>query len=337
MTDYLSLIDPVELTSYGRLAAADFDAQVSSLTRFMPNQQVNDIRYSYNKGAAAFVDEAVFRAFDAESSIGKRPPASRLTGEILPISRKIPLSEYAQLRLRNAGSNELVDAHFSDAANLSRGIAARLERARGGLLETGKVTIAENGVATEYDSGRVSGNTIALLGSTARWSAYTTATPIANVLAWAELIRSATGVTPNRMIVSATVMAHLQQCDEVRGAFQPAATAPLRVSRDVVNDAFVSLAGVAVEVYVPPAGMATPPLDPKKVILLVDSVPVGQTLYGVPVEASEPEYSSLSVVPGLVAGVYKEKDPVIPWTKAVALALPTLQIPDATLAAAVIA
>ena len=337
MADFLSLIDPVELTEVARLAQADFDAQVTSLTRFMPNRPVNDIRYAYDKGMAAFVDEAGYRAFDAESPIGQRPSGSRISGEILPISRKIPLSEYAQLRLRNASGDELVAAHFDDAARLAAGIAARVERARGQLLETGKVTINENAVQTEYDSGRAAGHSIALLGATARWSAYATATPIANILAWSELIRAACGVAPTRLIVSATVMAHLQQCDEVRGAFQPAASAPLRVSRDAVNDAFVSLAGVTVEVYQPPAGMSTPPLDPKKVVLVVDTVAVGSTLYGVPVEASEPEYSNLGVQPGVVAGVWKEKDPVTPWTKAVALVLPTLQIPDASLAAAVIA
>lgn len=337
MADFLSLIDPVEITEFGRLAQADFDAQVTSLTRFIPNQDVDDIRYSYDKGMAAFVDEAQYRAFDAESQIGQRPSGSRISGEILPISRKIPLSEYAQLRLRNASDDQLVTAHFNDAARLATGIAARVERARGQLLETGKVTIAENGLATEYDSGRSGGHSIALLGATARWSAYTTATPIANILAWSELIRAACGVSPTRLVVSAVVMSHLQQCDEVRGAFQPAASAPLRVSRDAVSAAFLELAGVAVEVYQPPAGMVTPPLDPKKVVLLVDSVPVGQTFYGVPVEASEPEYSNLGVQPGVVVGVWKEKDPVVPWTKAVGIVLPTLQIPDASLAAAVIA
>lgn len=336
MTTYLNLIDPTTLTDVARLAAADFDAQVSTLTRFIPNQGVDDIRYSYDKGMAAFVDEAVFRAFDAESPIGRRPSGARISGEILPISRKIPLREYDQLVTRNASDDVMVQAHFDDAAHLAQGIAARVERARGQVLETGKVTINENGMVTEYDSGRVGSNTISLLGATGRWSAYATATPVANVLAWSELVRSATGVSPTRLVVSATVMAHLQQCDEVRGAFQPAASAPLRVSRDAVNEAFVGLAGVTVEVYQPPAGMVSPPLDPKKVLLLVDSIPVGQTLHGRPVEMSEPGYEQIGQA-GLVAGVFKSPDPVTPWTKVVGLVLPTLQIPDATLSAAVIA
>lgn len=335
MTTFIDLIDPIEISDVARLAQADFDSQVSSLARFIPNHPVADIRYAYDKGMAAFVDEAVFRAFDAESSIGKRPTGARITGEILPISRKIPLREYDQLRIRNAADDTMVQAHFDDATHIARGIAARIERARGQVLETGKVTITENGLVTEYDSGRAGGNTISLLGASARWSAYSTATPIANVLAWSEIIRAATGVSPTRLVVSATVMAHLQQCDEVRGAFQPAASAPLRVSRDAVNDAFVGLAGVTVEVYEPPAGMATPPLDPKKVLLLLDSVPVGQTFLGQPVEASEPGYEGVGA--GLVAGVFKTPDPVTPWTKVVGLVLPTLQVPDATLAAAVIA
>ncbi len=183
MTDFLDLIDPVELSEFARIAADDFDAQAQSLTRFLPNRQVNDIMYSYDKGLDVLVDEAQYRAFDAESQIGRRPSGSTIRGQILPISRKIPLSEYAQLRLRNASNDELVRQHFDDAARLARGIAARALRARGQLLETGKVTINENNVVTEYDAGRDTDHTITTLGVNDRWSAYTTADPIGDVTA----------------------------------------------------------------------------------------------------------------------------------------------------------
>lgn len=336
MTDFLDLIDPVELTEFARVAADDFDAQVQSLARFLPNRPVNDIMYAYDKGLDLLVDEAQFRTFDAEAQLGRRPSGSRISGSILPISRKIPLSEYAQLRLRNATNDVMVNQAFADAARLARGIAARAERARAQLLETGKVTIAENGVTTEYDSGRDGTLTITTLSSNDRWSAYTTADPIGDVLGWSDLIYNLEGIRPNRLLVSSTVMAHLQQCDTVRGAFVAVASAAPRMSIAAVQEAFLALVNIAVEVYQAPAGM-TATLDAKKVTLLADNIQLGNTLYGIPVEATEPDYSALSSQPGVVAGTWREHDPSVPWTKAAALLLPVLSAPDCTLNAQVIA
>ncbi len=333
---YLDLIDPVELTEFGRVAADDFDAQVNSLTEFFPNRQVNDIMYTYDQGLEVLIDEAQFRPFDAESQIGRRPGTSRISGAILPISRKIPLSEFDQLRLRNAGNDTLIQQHFDDAARLARGIAARALRARGQLLETGKVTINENKVVTEYDSGRAGGHTITTLAADDRWSAYATADPIGDVMGWSDLIYEATGVRPDTLLVSSTAMAHLQQVNSVRGAFVAVANAPTRATIAQVQEAFLALADVRVRVWQAPAGMSGV-MNPKKVTLVTGSVQIGATLYGIPVEATNPKYSALSTQPGIVAGTWEENDPEVPWTKAVGLLLPVLSSPDSTLNAQVIA
>jgi hypothetical protein len=333
MPDVLDLIDPVELTEFSRVAADDFDAQSQSLARFFPYRGVTDIMYSYGKGLDLLVDEASFRAFDAESPIGRRAPSARVSGEILPISRKIPLSEYAQLRLRNASSDELIQAHFNDAARLARGIVARVERARAQLLETGKVTINENGVVQEYDADRATSLTVTTLATNDRWSAYSTANPVRDILAWSELIYGLTGLRPTRMLVSSGVMSHLQQ---VASLASWTGITRARITTAEVVEAIQALAGVTVEVYTPPAGMVTP-LNAKKVVLITEGVQLGASLFGIPVEASEPEYAGLSVQPGIVAGTWKEKDPVTPWTKAVALALPIMASPDTTLCAQVVA
>lgn len=335
--DYLSLVDPVELTEFARLTALAFDAQAGSLADSFPNRQVADIMYAYDKGLEVLVDEAEYRAFDAEAGIGRRPSGSRIRGSILPISRKIPLSEYTQLRLRNAAPNVMVDQHFDDAARLANGIVARVIRARGQLLETGKVTINENGVSTEYDAGRAVGHTISTLSSNDRWSAATTADPIGDVMAWSDLIYDATGVRPTHLRVSSTVMAYLQQVDSVRGAFLGTTAAPPRAPIAAVQEAFLALANVQVEVYAQPAGMSGNVIDPKKVVLETRQLGVGATLYGIPVEATEPSYASLSVQPGIVAGSWREPDPSVPWTKATGLVLPILASPDSTLCAQVIA
>lgn len=337
MTTAIADLDPVVLTEFARDSLADFDAQSQSLARFMPYREIPDIRYAYSRGIDALIDQATYRAFDAESPIGRRPGSSRVTGELLPISRKIPLAEYDALRLRNAGNDEIIRGIYRDADRLARGIAARLELARGQLVTTGKVTIAENGLATEYDSGRHASLTVTALAGTARWSDYDDSTPISNVITWKALVKAQTGLEPNRLLVSSEVMAHLQQCDEVRGAFVALANAPARVAIPAVSDAFLALAGVTVEVYETPAGMTSEPIAAEKVVLLRDNVEIGFTAHGVTLEALEPAYASLGPASGVVAGAWKTEDPINVWTKAAAIALPLLSEPDLTLSCQVIA
>lgn len=331
MTQAIDYIDPVELTLFSRNVLAEFDQRVQSLARFLPYREVGDIRYAYSKGVDALIDEATFRAFDAESPIARRPGAARVTGELLPISRKIPLAEYDALRLRRAGNDEIANAVYDDAARLARGVAARLEQARGQLLATGKVTIAENGLVTEYDAGRDVALTPPALTTTARWSDLDDSDPIANVIAWCDLVESISGIRPNRLVISTTVLAYLQQNEQIRGWNIAPALAPQRVASNVVIDAFQALAGVTLEVYQPPAGI-TRPISANVVVLLADGVPLGFTAHGVTLESAEPTFGN-RMQPGLVAGAWLENvDPVQLWTKAVTIALPLLAAPDATFA-----
>lgn len=335
MAEILDIIDPVELTLFARLEAEQFDNESpGSLAQFFPVTTVNDIRYAYTTGIDTLIDEAMFRAWDAESQIGRRPGAARVTGELLPISRKIPLSEYAALRTRGA-TDDIVNAVYNDGPRQGRGIMARFIRARAELLLTGKISIAENGVATEYDSGRHGSLTIGAVSPL--WSAHSTATPIANIIAWKELVRAQAGIYPNRLLISAQAMSHLQQVDEVRGAFMPAGQVPNRITVDAVRDAFLQLAQVTVEVYEPPPGMLASPIPANMVVLLRDDTPLGSTTLGTPLEALEPEYQGLGSLPGIVVGGWKSKDPITAWTHGVAIGLPLLGVPDLTLSAQVLA
>ena len=329
-------LDPVELTLATRLEVADFDeTSPGTLSEFFPVVEIDDIHYSYNRGIDTLVDEAMYRAFDAESQIGRRPGTSEVSGKLLPISRKIPLSEYDRLR-RNGNSDAIVDAIFADAARLGRGVFARLIRARASLLLTGKVQLNENGVVSTYNSGRHASLTVGAVSTL--WSDYDDSTPISDVLAWKALIAGRTqGIQPNRLLVTETVMTHLQQVDEVRGAFVSVDSVGPRVTRDAVVDAFLQMAGVRLEVFVPPPGMTPTPWAENMVVLLRDDVPFGTTTLGTPLEATRPDYASLGNLPGVVAGGWEEDDPMTAWTHAVAIGLPLLGVPDLTLSAQVLA
>lgn len=332
MTSILDTIDPVELTEFARLARNDFDTASQSLARFLPYREVGDIKYAYSRGVDALVDLAQFRAFDSESPIGRRPHGARVTGELLPVSQKIPLSEYDALRLRNDDKG-LADSVFNDADRSARAVAARIEMARGQLLQTGKVTINEHGVNDEYDSGRAGTHTIASI--TVDWDNPSTADPIGDIIAWQDLVEAATGIRPDTLLVSQSVMIDLQAAEKVAGAIVPAAMSTGYATRQIVQDAFLSIAGVTLVVRENIPGMTAKPIDDDWVVLLPGNAETGKTLWGVTREAMLPEYAGLSAQPGVVAGAWETRDPVNVWTHAVGIALPILAVPDATLAAKV--
>lgn len=330
MTEPTTLIDPVELTEFARAVADNFDEQKNSLSRFLPNVYKNDIRYSYSRMDGT-KDEATFRAFDAESPIGRRPSATKVLGELLPISRKIPLSEYANLRNRNAGNEEIIEAIFDDTKSLGDAAVIRVEKARAEVLTTGKITLNENGIVDEYDSGRHANMTPSALATTARWSESATATPVSNLMAWAALGTTHGGAPLNRVLMPAEVLSNFMKAKEVRETTYQGASIPTFASYEDVRARVFDVAGVLIEPYVKPFGVSGDVIPHNKIVMLRDDMPVGVTNWGRTLEALEPEYSALDQASGFVAGAWQTKDPITVWVHVAGIVLPLLGAPNLTL------
>src|ERR1700761_129733 len=123
-TDYY---DPAELTGYARQALADLPDNQQQLARWLPNRTVDDLEYRFNRGGGGLTEAASYRAFDTESPIGRRESAARTTGELLPISEKIPLGEYDQLRRRANPTPAIQNGLLTDTERQVRKVAARVE------------------------------------------------------------------------------------------------------------------------------------------------------------------------------------------------------------------
>jgi hypothetical protein len=94
----------------------------------------------------------------------------------------------------------------------------------------------------------------------------------------------------------------------------------------VIYDAQVSVNGSATRVT---------PAD--KILFLPEfGDAVGQTLWGVPVEADDPRYGLAGDAAGVAVGGYKSEDPQTVWTRATAIALPVIGAPDLTFQADVL-
>lgn len=336
-------IQPQELTGYARAALADLQVNQFKLAAFLPNRDVDDLDYRFTKGGEGLAEAATFRAYDAESTIGSRPGLTRVSGELPPISRKIRLSEYDRLRQRKA-DGAVTNGIFSDAERMTRAVAARIELARGQALDTGKITIAENGITAVVDFGRSSSHTNVSPGTL--WSVPATATPIANLQSFFDTyVVTNDGAEPEAIIMSRKALNAALRCAEVRdlgtvngttpSIISPATFASLLAAYGlppvVINDEQIRVAGTATRVIADTSVILAPaPGD------VNGESPLGGTLWGTTAESLEPDFNLTGEEPGIVAGAYSTKDPVAVWTKAAAIALPVLANPNLTLQAKVL-
>jgi hypothetical protein len=330
---------PAELTGYARAALRDREENQFSLNRWLPNDTINDLTYRFNRGGGGLVEAAVYRAYDAESDIGTRAGATRVSGELPPISRKMPVGEYEQIRMRNVDTQaaEIRDAMEADSIKLVNAIAARAELARGDAIFNGSVTINENRVSASVDFGR---NPAHSVSAAIAFSSTETSLAYDYFQSWLDTYVATNGSLPAATLMSRKIYNFLRRNKQLRELFAGSTNAPTVLTRDqlvsvlgdfdipepVIYDAQVSVDGVATRV--------TP--EDKIAFLPAQGEALGKTLWGVPVEANDPRYGLAGDAAGVAVGGYKSEDPQTVWTRATAIVLPVLGAPDLTFVADVL-
>jgi len=338
----MQLIDefatPAELTGYARAALADRPENALTLDRWLPNRTINDLSYRFTRGGGGLTEAATFRAYDASSDVGVRPGGARVSGELPPISRKIPVGEYERILRRNVETQnaEIRDAMLDDGVRLARQIEARMELARGEAIFTAGVALNENNVQASVDFGRAAGHNVTA-GTV--WS-----NPAADVIgdfqAWLEVYNETNGGDPDSVLISRAIWTALKRNTQLRGLSTTGATAPTILTDSLLAailadhgipplvryDAKISVNGVSTRV--------TP--NDKLAFMPAQGDALGQTLWGVPVEADDPRYGLGGDAAGVAVGAYKTEDPQTVWTRATAIALPVVAAPDLTFVADVL-
>ncbi|MFJ8599970.1 major capsid protein [Streptomyces shenzhenensis] len=226
--------NPAELSGYARAALADYEANVLSLSQWLPSDTVDDLVYQFEKGGGGLVEAAVYRAYDAQSDIGSRAGAVRASGMLPPISRKILVSEYEQIKERNVDltADEKNDKIFDDAGKLTREIAARVELARGGALFNGSVTIAENGVSASVDYGRDPAHSVV---AEVLWDDTETSTPFDDFMEWVETYNATTGELPEYALMPERIVRYLRSNAQLCRMSSTAPVAPPILTLEELN------------------------------------------------------------------------------------------------------
>lgn len=331
-------VTPAELTGYARAALADRPENALTLERWLPNRTINDLSYRFTRGGGGLTEAANFRAYDASSDVGVRPGGARVSGELPPISRKIPVGEYERIRRRNVNTQnaEIRDAMLDDGVRLARQIEARAELARGEAIFSAGVALNENGVQASVDFGRNAAHNVTA-GTV--WS-----NPAADVIGdfqtWLEVYNDTNGGDPDSVLISRAIWTALKRNTQLRGLSTTGATAPTILTDSMLAailadhgipplvryDAKISVNGVSTRV--------TP--NDKLAFMPAQGDALGQTLWGVPVEADDPRYGLAGSEAGIAVGGYKSEDPQTVWTRATAIVLPVAAAPDLTFVADVL-
>lgn len=331
------LIDPQELIDYVRAWDIEVlrpEAQLR-LDEFLPNREVTDLEYRIRRGALVDVDVAEFRAWDTQPKMTARPGTKYIEGSLGPVSRQIPLGEEEMLRMRalESGSNDpLIEAIFDDAERMTRSVQARIELARGDVINDGKVTIAENGLALEADFGR---SVSATKTASNLWTNTSTGKPLTDLLTWQEDYVTLNGSVPATILMSRTRLQNFALNAEMRGYAAIGGTTPARINMETVAAILQAEGLPPIELYdtvVRVNGVATRILPAEKIFLMPDkSEPVGNTFYGVTAEAIKLRQKGLITkesMPGVVAVTLENENPVQSFTLATAIALPVLPNPN---------
>lgn len=345
MALWTDLIDPAELTGYARASLADYEATRGTLAQYLPNREVADVVVRFVQGSTGLVEAAQFRAYDAEPEVGKARPGKRVTLELPALGQNIPVSEYQQLRSRNAEGDQVRVAILNTTDQVVRAVADAIERLRGTVISTGKATITTSAGQTfsDDDFGRSGTHTVT---AASPWST-ASVSRLADLSAWSDTYLASNGVAPGEIVMSTRVLRALAagtefQTQLINGGARPATRADV--------DAIIAGAGLPpIRLYdrrVNVNGTSTKVLPDDRLFFLPaavgtddwQSTELGATFWGQTLTSTDSTYGiAPGDQPGIVAGAYRaEKPPLIAEVISDAIALPVLANADLSFSADVL-
>lgn len=321
---WTDVIDPETLSGFARRSLQEYEASKGSLARWLPNREVADTVVRFFVGQNGLVEEARYRAFDAEPEFGEGPKGKRRTVDLPALSQQGIISERDQLRLRSADDEVRQRILLDGTRNAVFAIADRVERQRASVLVTGKAVIAQDNYADEADFGRDPS-----LGITASalWT-LPAAERLSQLETWADQYTTINGAPPATMLISTRILRALAGGEEF--ATQLGNGGSRRATRGDVEGILAGAGLPSTEVYdrSTKSGKVIPD---DRILFLPESVDpnggdseLGATFWGQTLASSEPEWEiAESEQPGIVAAAFTHEGiPPIRHTYADSVSLP---------------
>lgn len=332
-TDYVT---PATLTGFVRELPSPANW---ILNRFLPDREVRDIEAAIEQ-VTRTNRAAKFRAYDAETPIGRRDSFRRDRVLLPPIGEKLIVTEWERLqleRIRSGGdtTEATADAIYDDAETITRHVRARMELARGDVLADGRFTLTgENGLTLEADYGLDPSHSVA---AAVVWSNHATAEVLSELRSWADTYTDDAGEPPGFIVTSRTVVSNMLQSNEIRQLVSSLAGTPSIVTRAQLNavlEAHGLPAIVEYDARIDVDGAATRPIANDLLVFLPsDPASLGSTVWGITAEGLELAGGSNPSIefedaPGLVGVVQTEGDPLKVMTKVTGVGMPVIADPN---------
>ena len=337
MALWTDLITPQELTGYARESLAALERRKGTLARYLPNQDKLGTTVRFVRGEHGLVEEATFRAYDAEPEVGATLGGQRVTLELPAMTRTLPVSEYDQLKALGSSDDVMLKQILKTTDAVVASIADGVERMRGIVLATGKATINQANFQVEDDFGRSTELTVA---ASTKWS-----DPAAKILddlqAWAEKYDELNGVAPGALVVSRQVANAVLRAAEFRTVMADGATRPASLAAG--NEILVDHGLPPMEIF--RRRTKSGPVIPTATALFLPEPgdaagfsELGGTFWGQTLTATHKAWDIPDAEqPGLVVGTYLgEKPPLIAEVIGDAIVLPVLANANLTMAMGVL-
>lgn len=326
MALWTDIIDPATLTGYARRAQQEYEAAKGTLARWLPNQEVADIVARFVVGQSGLVEEARYRAYDAEPEVGRPQQGRRVTLELPAISQNIPVTEYQQLRTRNASDDQVLNAILKTTSNVVAAICDRSERTRGVVLATGRATVAQSNFGMNDDFGRAPGHTFT---AAALWNT-AGADRLGHMQTAFDLYVAANGVPPGALVGSTRVLRAMQSGTQFSTSLAGGGS---RNATAAEVSAAIEGAGLPA-FYAYDRRTSAGRVLPDDVLLFLPAPTdpnggdseLGATFWGQTLTSTDSRYSiEPAEQPGIVTGVYRgEKPPMIAEVVGDSISLPVL-------------
>lgn len=287
-------VPPADLTTFVR--EVPFPSELRLLARFgRRDLRTNTIDFTE---IVRTNRTARYRSYDGRIHVSERDTGSEKRVRLAPLSSSLTLGEFERLQLEFAqygGTNmqALRDAVYNDGENLARQTQYRLEQAWGGVLTTGKLTIAENGFGGEADYGVPAG---LFKNAGVAWTDTVNADIIADLIAWTDdyAVNSTygNGVRPASMMTSLKYTRLIQRNQKIIAAIYGATQGRTYATLPEVNQLFASQGLPTLEepydTVVDVDGVATRVIPDNRLVFYPQNVStLGYTAYGVSATALE--------------------------------------------------
>jgi Phage major capsid protein E len=325
-------------------------------TKWLPNQVIDDLEFEYILGSFSRPVMAHIMGFDSEAPIHGRPGVgAKVSGELPPIKRKSKIGEkeiirFLQPRAQTQDVQNAIDSVYRGTGDLLDAIQARVEWLRMQALTEDKVIYDEAGVKFGFDFGVDDEFQINLVGSggvprdgagvdvsddfSAAWTDTAGSNPVLDLQAICNRVEDKTGRRPVEFVTTRKGANLLLNNAAMRGMIRGSGAPDTVLTSGEVQTLFslydlptVTTYDVIVQAEQPDGTYVdVRPMAQNKSFLVPAGYAGGnKTLWGPTAESRVLFGTTLAgQAPGIWAETYGTTEPPAEWTKAAAIAFPSM-------------